>query len=126
MGRGLKTPKARIPQVVVTAEAKKALMLWLESTPLKIQQGQVVSSLIHYFLKQKPYVQSAILSRIDVGMEGAYSEALARLSLELHQKAGGSPSYAGQVTFVPAVSPQTPEKPTAPQSTVAGSGKSSR
>lgn len=72
-----------MPQVVTTVEAKNSLMDWIERSPLKIQQGQVVAAIIAWFLKQKPFVQTAVLSRVDEGMEHAYATALRKLADEI-------------------------------------------
>jgi hypothetical protein len=87
MARKLSTAKGNQSQVSATPESKNALMEWLKQNPMRPQQGRVIAGLIEYFLRQPNYVQTAMLSYVDEGMEIPYADALDKLARELREKA---------------------------------------
>lgn len=84
-----KTPKVKRESIQVTPEARKAFAEACDDRAVGRSMFVTASILLEWFSKQPPFVQTAVLSDIDRGMEEMYAQALERLAADVRAKAKG-------------------------------------
>jgi hypothetical protein len=84
MARKARVEHGKPQRVYVTPEVKEALIAWADRRTIT-DLGLLTSKILRWFLEQDEPVQTAIVQRIDRGLEPAYAAVLRELAKQIEK-----------------------------------------